>query len=230
MFYITGIEIHDSGLLEKAKLEDVLMELLYSEYKSLVFHGGTAIWRCYSGNRYSRDLDFYYKAGSKSKSECYKMFIKFFKDRGFSVKNSSYNHLSDTMQFLLESNVKMKVDINFGYKAGVPTEYLKVDGSRIVVLALTQEEILDEKIGAYFDKLHNQSKIKQPEAQDLYDISYLVTLIKRKNPQTLERAQKLIAEIRDNPPPNMRSLGSVILAGLPPTFDMMLETIRKWCE
>ena len=31
---------------EKAKLEDVLVNVLYDKYKNLVFHGGTAIWRC----------------------------------------------------------------------------------------------------------------------------------------------------------------------------------------
>ena len=46
------ININDSVMREKAKLEDVLIELLYSEYKSLTFHGGTAIWRCYGGNRF----------------------------------------------------------------------------------------------------------------------------------------------------------------------------------
>ncbi len=222
------ININDSVMREKAKLEDVLIELLYSEYKSLTFHGGTAIWRCYGGNRFSRDLDFYYKITAKD--DCYKMFNKFFKEKGFKVKSSNHSNTTDTMQFLLESNIKMKVDINLRYKLGTPKDYLKVDGSRIVVLVLTQEELLVEKIDAYFDKMRNKSKYKQPEIQDLYDIYYLISRIDKKKPKTQVRLRKLVAEIHDNPPPNSRNLGNIILAGLPPSFDMMLEAINKWLK
>ncbi|MFH1246948.1 MAG: nucleotidyl transferase AbiEii/AbiGii toxin family protein, partial [Candidatus Micrarchaeota archaeon] len=44
--------------LETATLQDEVVDLIYS-ISSPVLHGGTAIWRCYAGNRFSEDLDFY---------------------------------------------------------------------------------------------------------------------------------------------------------------------------
>lgn len=35
------------------------METLYRIFPGGALHGGTAIWRCYSGNRFSEDVDAY---------------------------------------------------------------------------------------------------------------------------------------------------------------------------
>ncbi|TDA31485.1 MAG: hypothetical protein DSO04_03905 [Hadesarchaea archaeon] len=40
-----------------AVLQDMVVEALYRAFPRAVLHGGTAIWRCYSGNRFSEDLD-----------------------------------------------------------------------------------------------------------------------------------------------------------------------------
>jgi predicted nucleotidyltransferase component of viral defense system len=224
---VDGMEFHDKEKEEKAKLEDVLAEVLYSNYKGLVFHGGTCIWRCYKGNRFSRDLDFYYAGGKKTPSECYREFSGFFTENGFAVKSKSYSRETNTMQFLVESTRKMKVDINLNYKKGCTVEYLRVDGSRMVVLALSPLELLNEKIDAYNDKLFVKSQFKEPEAQDLYDIYYLTSIIS-KDDKTAARLGKLIQALKGNPPKNINNLQSLILSGLAPTFEMMIDSIRSW--
>ena len=40
-------------------MQDRFIETVYSFDPSLILHGGTAIWRCYSGNRFSFDIDGY---------------------------------------------------------------------------------------------------------------------------------------------------------------------------
>lgn len=45
--------------LEVALLQDEVIDLLYNIDSRLVLHGGTAIWRCYGGSRFSEDLDLY---------------------------------------------------------------------------------------------------------------------------------------------------------------------------
>lgn len=223
------MEFHDKDREEKAKLEDIIIEMLYSKYDDMVFHGGTCIWRCYNGNRFSRDLDLYYNPKGKSTKECYKEFSDFFKEKKFTIKSKSYSRETNTMQFLLESTTKMKVGINLNYRKGTPTEYLKIDESRMIVLALTPEELLNEKINAYEDKLLSDSGFKQPEAQDLYDIYYLVTL-SEKNNNTLAMLKKLLSNIDNKEPGNMRSLNSLILSGIAPTFDLMIKSINKWIK
>ena len=58
------------------------------------------------------------------------------------------------MHFVVElAGTKMKIDINFKYKKGIHADYSKIDGSRMVVLSLSPEELLNEKITAYNDKI-----------------------------------------------------------------------------
>ena len=223
------MKITDAAQQEKAGLEDVLIELLYTRYPDLVFHGGTAIWRCYGGNRYSRDLDFYYKPKSPDE-DSYKELIKFFKEAGFAMKGKNYNRETRTMQFLVEGSTKMKVDMNLGYKKGTDAEYTKVDGSRIVVISLTPEELLNEKMDAYEDKLHSKDQTKQPEAHDLYDIYFLTGIIEGASTQSRKRAGALIKEIGDRQPGDMGSLGHMMLSGVAPTFKLMVEKIEKWAK
>jgi predicted nucleotidyltransferase component of viral defense system len=45
--------------IEIARLQDIVMETLYRVFPESVLHGGTAIWRCYSGSRFSEDIDVY---------------------------------------------------------------------------------------------------------------------------------------------------------------------------
>jgi len=224
------MEIRDSGQIEKAKLEDSLVDILYDRYKELVFHGGTAIWRCYSGNRFSRDLDFYMKGAEKDKMVHYKEMAEFLKERGFAIKEKGYSNSTKTMHFLVESNAKMKIDVNFNYKMGTPVEYIKVDGSRIVVLALTPEELLNEKIDAYLKKINSADENSQPEIQDLYDMYYLSTIVKSRKPGTVKMLVLLLDEMDSKPPANQHSLGHLILSGVPPTFDFMIKKLRDWAN
>ena len=42
-----------------AYAQDLMMEEVYRFFPKAVFHGGTALWRCYQGNRFSEDIDMY---------------------------------------------------------------------------------------------------------------------------------------------------------------------------
>jgi len=224
------MEIRDTAQLEKAKLEDLLVEILYSRYPKLVLHGGTAIWRCYSGNRFSRDLDFYMESKtSAEKMLHYREISKSLQGYGFVLKEKGYSSSTDAMHFTVElAGTKMKVDINFRYKKGTMVDYTKLDGGIIAVLSLSPIELLNEKIEAYMDKLDNYAKFRHPEAHDLYDIWYLVSLIKKADPETVKRLKKLIGRIENNPPSDMSSLGHLIIAGLAPSFELMIKSIQRW--
>ncbi len=225
---MSALEINDKTQFEKAKLEDTLVQVLYSSYPDLVFHGGTAIWRCYLGNRFSRDIDFYLKGGLQDTGACYKKFVKFFKDSGFPVKSSNYDNGTKTMHFIVETNTKMKVDINLNYKKGKPTEYTKVDGSKIMVLALTPEKLLEEKIETYLFKLECNDGTRQPEAQDLYDIYHLTGKASNKNAKLRGDLKALLKKIEGRPPVNMNTLGNITLSGIAPSFELMIKSIEEW--
>lgn len=223
------MEIKEASQLEKAKLEDTVIELLYSRYKDLVLHGGTSIWRCYSGNRFSRDLDFYMKVSGKTERMLrYRELQEFFKEHGFPTKEKGYNKATDTMHIVVETNAKMKIDVNFNYRKGIPVEYRKIDDSRIIVLSLSPLELLKEKIAAYKDKLESQERFKQTEIQDLYDMYYLTSIIEKPDRESIKELNIMVKRIELKPPPNASSLGHLMLAGLPPTTKLMLESIKVW--
>lgn len=227
---MASLNMRDSSQMEKAKLEDILVELLYARYPNLTFHGGTSIWRCYSGNRFSRDIDFYCKRDSKSESDIYREFGEFLQKSGFAMKSRNYDNATGTMHFLVEAETKMKIDINLKYKRGTPTEYTKVDGSKIIVLALTPEELLGEKIETYLDKLQNADGTRQPEAQDLYDIYHLTTIIDGGTDKLKSEVRNLLMRIKGNPPSGMKTLGNIILSGVAPSFDFLIKSIEAWCK
>ena len=224
------MELRDPTHVDKAKLEDMLIEILYSRYTNLVFHGGTAIWRCYSGNRFSRDLDFYMKVKSSSeKMQEYRAVSKFLQENEFIIKEKGYSKLNDTMHFVVESaGIKMKIDINFNYKNGIPVDYCRIDGSRIVVLSLNPIQLLEEKVIAYEDKLNNDGGFKHPEAHDLYDMWYLVSLIKKVDPKIVKKLKGLIAKIENKPPTDISSLDHIVITGLPPSFELMIKRLKEW--
>ena len=44
-----------------ALLQDIFIDILYEIFPDCVLHGGTAVWRCYNGTRFSEDIDVYIK-------------------------------------------------------------------------------------------------------------------------------------------------------------------------
>ena len=46
---------------EVARAQDLIVREMVNIIGDSVLHGGTAIWRCYNGNRFSEDIDAYLK-------------------------------------------------------------------------------------------------------------------------------------------------------------------------
>ncbi|MCL4447630.1 MAG: nucleotidyl transferase AbiEii/AbiGii toxin family protein [Thermoplasmatales archaeon] len=223
------MEFLDKSQLERAKMEDTLTEILYRRHRELVIHGGTAIWRCYSGNRFSRDIDFYFGIeNEKKRAIFFNETKKLMKNLGYTVKEGGYDKISGTMHVVVESNSKMKIAINFRKKTGVPAEYTKVDDTKMFVLALIPSQLLTEKIEAYENKMNSTQKFSEPEVQDLYDMYHLTSLIMTKEGIPIARMRKLVKSIEREPPKNLRSLDDLILNGVSPSFEMMINYLKTW--
>ena len=52
-------QLKKQSQVQIAFLQNEIIDVLYSLADDLVFHGRTAIWRCYEGKRFSEDLYFY---------------------------------------------------------------------------------------------------------------------------------------------------------------------------
>ena len=53
------LRLKKSAHKDIAAAQDLIVSALYEVFNDSVLHGGTSIWRCYKGNRFSEDVDAY---------------------------------------------------------------------------------------------------------------------------------------------------------------------------
>ncbi|MCL5011519.1 MAG: nucleotidyl transferase AbiEii/AbiGii toxin family protein [Candidatus Marsarchaeota archaeon] len=208
---------------KKAILEDFLVGALFDEYRrDLTMHGGTCIWRCYGGQRFSRDVDFYFKTTSIEQSCRY--FLDFLKEKGLAVKESGYFNVRNTFSVIVQTDTKVKLDVNFDFKEGGEVDYSTVSGGKRMIIALSAESILNEKIEAYSDKFGKNSE----EIQDLYDLWVLRNAVENPSTSTKLRLSGLLDLINGRKPKNNVVLETLMLGSVAPGFDRMISDLKVW--
>ena len=215
----------NSVQLSRAVLEDALLDLVFADFEEFVLHGGAAVWRCYSGNRFSRALDFYTNQDPDMESELQKKLHKLLTDKGYIVIEEGYVKNTLTLHMIIRGDgTTGKLDLTFGHAKGAIAEYERVDGSKEVIYAIPPEEIMNEKISTYADKFGKGSA----EIQDLYDMFVLKNLVTRPSEKTRKALGMLLLKIAGNPPKNEKELSNVLLSGPSPSFEDIVNSLRKW--
>jgi predicted nucleotidyltransferase component of viral defense system len=173
--------------IETARLQDELMHLLYNVDNSLIIHGGMAIWRCYSGNRFSVNIVLY----SINFPERLTEFQKEIKSNELKLKElkNTGNILCSNIS---DNDISVKIEINQKYYPENPVEmeYELIDGNTLNVLTLSAESLINEKILAYRDRKF---------MRDLYDIYVLLKFV-----NSLEK------------PVDENVVKTIVYSGLPP--------------
>ena len=187
-----------------ARAQDIIIEELYKIIDNAVLHGGTAIWRCYQGNRFSEDIDMYLPDNEKIN-----IFFENLEKRGFIIekKKITENSLYSNLKF---ERVYVRFEALFKKVKSVLRDYETIDGNFITVSTLTQEELIKEKINAYL----NRKKIR-----DLYDIFFLLRYV-----QKIAELKKLIKEFKN--PIDEKELKIIIFEGIVPDSKKMIEYIK----
>jgi len=183
----------------------------------LILHGGTTIWRCYSGNRYSEDLDFYLV----DQVDIYTKITQVLKEINLNLlkykqtENVIFAKVSDNnIEVRVEIRLLKKKDPIFFKK--VVREYERIDGGTISIYTLSVEDILIEKANAY---------INRRLIRDLYDVYYLSNFIKDNieyNKKVVELINRFPSSALDEP-----SFKSIILIGITPTTKQMLDLLKN---
>lgn len=219
------MEIFDETKLKRAVLEDELVDLILKHHPDFVMHGGTTVWRCYGGARFSRDIDFYSNLGPEAESAFQKEFHKVLTEKGYSIREEKYNNKTKTLHIIVRgNNTTGKLDITFSSAEGVAVDYLKTDGAKRLIRALSPEALLNEKISTYLNK-HAEG---MHEIQDLYDMVVLKTRLDHPPKSTIARLSEFLAIVRNDPPKDEASLKGLILSGIAPTFVEMLDNLGRW--
>lgn len=190
-----------------AAAQDLLMEEVYHFFPKAVFHGGTAIWRCYGGNRFSEDIDMYLPDKNMLAD-----FFERMKQRGFLLHKQKV--IEHSLYSLLEFNrAQVRFEALFLHKKNsILKEYELIDGNYMTVYTLSPEDLLQEKIAAC---------LKRGKVRDLYDIFFLLRYIQGKRPKELDAIPTV-------PILDEQNLSAILLSGPIPTVKEMKEYILKW--
>ena len=191
---------------EIARAQDLLIEEVYKIFEDAVLHGGTSIWRCYKGNRFSEDLDFYLDKDNK-KIEA--LFENLRKNFVIEKRKISENSLFSVLNF---NGTIIRFEAVFKKIKGELKEYEKADGNLISIYTLSVEELIKEKTDTYLKRL---------KIRDLYDVFFLL----RYADKTTD-INRLIKNLKK--PVDENELKVLIIEGLVPNVEGMLNYIKKW--
>lgn len=194
---------------EVAKAQDLVVEALYGAFDEAVLHGGTAIWRCYGGNRFSEDVDVYIAKDAKKLARLFSMLEK----SGFVVEKKKIGERSlySTLRF---NRTVVRFEAVFKTVSGSIKEYETAEGNLLTVYTLKPEELVGEKVAAYLNRF---------KVRDLYDTFFLLRHV-----GDFSRIRKalggLIAKFKA--PVDEKDLKVLILEGLVPSSQKMLDYIK----
>lgn len=193
-----------------ARAQDIIIDELYKIFEKAVIHGGTAIWRCYSGNRFSEDIDIYVIKDLKKINLLFENLKKqgFFIEKKKIGENSMYSNLK-------LNNVFVKLEALFKKSKGELKEYERIDGNSKTIYTLAPEEMVKEKINTY---------LKRRKARDIYDVFFLLRYVKV-DEEIKKQLNKLIKNFEK--PIDEEELKILIFEGLTPELKDILLYIKR---
>ncbi len=207
--------LKNANYLEIARLQDEVIFRLYSTGTKLIFHGGTSIWRCYNGKRFSYNLNMYIK----NEAELNKL-IRAFSKYNLFLKKVKERKAGKTLAYYKVSNGKAEITLEFNRKRAIDrviATYVKVDGSGMDIFTLPPEDLIAEKIAAYKSRR---------AVKDLYDI-FILTHVADTN-STRSEIYRFITDLKA--PLDERILPQLIYDGPVPNFSDMLNYIKNRYE
>ncbi len=198
---------------EIAYAQDIIVGELYKFFFRAVIHGGTAIWRCYQGNRFSEDVDVYInKDLSKIES-----FFKSLGEKGFEIiiKRIKENSIYSELKF---NNVATRFEATFQNKKPLYKKYETSESFFINVYTLSPEDLVIEKVETY---------LKRRKIRDLYDIFFLINYVENK--MAIKNYLKKLIQNYEKPK-DEANLANILIIGAVPSSDEMFMEIKRWAK
>ncbi|MDE1869068.1 MAG: nucleotidyl transferase AbiEii/AbiGii toxin family protein [Candidatus Micrarchaeota archaeon] len=194
-----------------ARLQDKIVESIFNLEPGIVMHGGTAVWRCYNGNRFSDDIDIY--ATDKQTETLNHKLDNALSKRGVRLDYPKYSarslECSDGF-----ATIKLQAQEPSRPIRSVQRGYTRSNGTLFPITTMSASAIVIEKIETYKSRRY---------ARDLYDIYHLISN-ERLDVKAIA-ALKAFYRAGVQKPADMEKLADLVYAGAPPTFDTMLDSI-----
>jgi predicted nucleotidyltransferase component of viral defense system len=196
-----------------ALAQDVLVTCAYDSFPDCVLHGGTTIWRCYGGGRFSGDVDVYLPTFSKVAAERFRLALGAKGMRELKFKKSENTVFG---KFSLSGGLVSFEGALRKSPDRVTVPYSLVGGGYMIVIALPPEALVVEKAAAYSARR---------KVRDLYDLFFLLNKVedRKKVAESLAILLKRYAT-----PVDEAQLKATVLTGAVPSADDMIEGIRRW--
>ena len=200
---------------EVAYAQDVVLAEAYDAYSDCVLRGGTAIWRCYGGTRFSEDLDAYLPGGTAEEDGRFREGLA-----AKGVKELEFERTGNTLSGKFElggSAVSFEGALR-DPPARAVTAYETLDGGSMMVSALPPDDLLEEKARAYADR---------KKVRDIYDVVFLLGRV-----EDGERARGAVRSLLEEykPPVDEAELKALVLVGAVPTSAEMVEALERWAR
>jgi len=130
-----------------ARAQDIIIVELYKVFEKAVLHGGTAIWRCYNGSRFSEDVDVCIPRDMDKINN----FFKNLEGIGFRIikKRISNRSIFSNLEF---DRINVRFEATFRKITGELKDYETVEGNLSAVYTLSPEDIIKEKVEAYLNR------------------------------------------------------------------------------
>ena len=194
-----------------AYAQDLIVKEVYSVFDKAVLHGGTAIWRCYNGIRFSEDLDFYLSYDLKK----IELLFENLKKVGFEIKKKKISERSIYLELELD-RTSVRLEATFQKISGVICDYEMSDGNIISIYSLTPKSFLIEKSNTY---------LKRFKVRDLWDVFFLLKMVN--DTSSIKEIGDLIKNYKR--PIDGADLKVILLEGIIPSTSEMIEYIKqKW--
>lgn len=203
-------KIRKRSQLEIASAQDIVVERIFQKMPEVVLHGGTLIWRCYGGNRFSQDLDFY-----AEKKEAVKPFFEELSSYGFMTNKLRIKDKSAYIK-LTYGRIELSVELLFKHSEGTLLNYETLEGRKLMVRGLDPETVIIEKVNAF---------LSRKKARDLYDIVHMLSFASRT--EKVKNGLELLIENYERPM-DEEELKATVIVGYAPGADEMLDSIRRW--
>ena len=101
-----------------AYAQDLILKEIYTVLNNAVLHGGTAIWRCYNGKRFSEDLDFYFPNDIQKIN----LIFEKLKENGFEIKKKKISENSVYSELELD-RTSVRLEATFQKVSGIICDY-----------------------------------------------------------------------------------------------------------
>lgn len=209
-----ALTLKNNNYLKIAEDQDLAIECIFSASNNVVLHGGTAVWRCYGGKRFSIDIDIYVK-----KPNIVSKIITKLSTAGFQINQVKIRKGRKTLfYYSLYHDTNIVLEINTSSRKGMLASYINIDNSKTSVFTLTPEDMIAEKIKAY-----NSRRL----VKDLYDI-YILSQSSTKTEIVKKEIKQLLSNIQK--PVDYNSLKDLVYAGVIPTFEQIKDYLQRWAS